>query len=49
MRKLLLAIMMMATMGVAAQQAPEWKNPQVNQMNREARRAHFFAYEISIL
>jgi beta-galactosidase len=37
--------MMMATMGVAAQQAPEWKNPQVNQMNREARRAHFFAYE----
>ena len=45
MRKLLLAMMMMATVGVAAQQAPEWKNPQVNQMNREARRAHFFAYE----
>lgn len=45
MRKLLLAILTMATMGVAAQQAPEWKNPQVNQMNREARRAHFFAYE----
>ena len=45
MRKLLLAIMAMATMCVAAQQAPEWKNPQVNQMNREARRAHFFAYE----
>ena len=45
MRKLLLAIMTMATMGVAAQQAPEWKNPLVNQMNREARRAHFFAYE----
>ena len=45
MRKLLLAIMTMATMGVAAQQAPEWKNPQVNQMNREARRAHFFAFE----
>ncbi len=38
-------MMMMATMGAAAQQAPEWKNPQVNQMNREARRAHFFAYE----
>ncbi len=35
----------MATMGVAAQQAPEWKNPQVNQINREARKAHFFAYE----
>ena len=45
MRKLLLAIMTMATMGVAAQQAPEWKNPQVNQINREARHAHFFAYE----
>ena len=45
MRKLLLAIMTMATMGAAAQQAPEWKNPQVNQMNREARHAHFFAYE----
>ena len=45
MRKLLLAMMTMATMGLAAQQAPEWKNPQVNQMNREARRACFFAYE----
>ena len=45
MRKLLLAMMTMATMGLAAQQAPEWKNPQVNQMNREARRAHYFAYE----
>ena len=45
MRKLLLAIMAMATMSVSAQQAPEWKNPQVNQMNREARKAHFFAYE----
>ena len=38
-------MMMMATMGTAAQQAPEWKNPQVNQMNREARRADFFAFE----
>ena len=45
MRKLLLAIMTMATLGVSAQQEPEWKNPQVNQMNRESRRAHFFAYE----
>ena len=49
MRKLLLAIMTMATMGLAAQQAPEWKNPQVNQMNREARRAYFFAYETAEL
>ena len=45
MRKLLLAMMTMATLGISAQQAPEWKNPQVNQMNREARRAHFFAFE----
>ena len=45
MRKLLLTMMTMATMSLAAQQAPEWKNPQVNQMNLEARRAHFFAYE----
>ena len=45
MRKLLLAMMTMAALGVSAQQAPEWKNPQVNQMNREARRAHFFAFE----
>ena len=45
MRKQLLAILMMATMSATAQQTPEWKNPQVNQMNREARRAHFFAYE----
>ena len=41
--------MMMATVGAAAQQAPEWKNPQVNQINREARRAHFFAYETQAL
>ncbi len=45
MRKLLLAMTMMATVGAVAQQTPEWKNPQVNQMNREARHAHFFAYE----
>ena len=45
MRKLLLAMMTMAAMSVSAQQVPEWKNPQVNQMNREARRAHFFAFE----
>ena len=45
MRKLLLAMTMMATVGAVAQQTPEWKNPQVNQMNREARRAQFFAFE----
>ena len=29
----------------AADDTPEWRNPQVNQQNREARRANFFAYE----
>ena len=28
-----------------AENAPEWRNPQVNQQNREARRANFFAFE----
>ena len=29
----------------AADNAPEWRNPAVNQQNREARRANFFAFE----
>ena len=45
MKQLLLAVMWMAAVSVAAQQAPEWKNPQVNQVNRETRRANFFAFE----
>jgi beta-galactosidase len=28
-----------------AQKAPAWQDPSVNQVNREARRAHFFAFE----
>ena len=35
-------------MAVADNQ-PEWLNPQVNQQNREARRANFFAYETETL
>ena len=34
---------------VAADNQPEWLNPQVNQLNREARRANFFAYETEAL
>ena len=32
-----------------ADNQPEWLNPQVNQQNREARRANFFAYETETL
>ena len=32
-----------------ADNQPEWLNPQVNQLNREARRANFFAYETEVL
>ena len=41
----LLSLAFAATTAVAANQTPEWKNPAVNQVNREARRAHFFAFE----
>ena len=33
----------------SADNQPEWLNPQVNQQNREARRANFFAYETEAL
>ena len=29
----------------AAEKIPEWRNPQINQISREPRRANFFAYE----
>ncbi len=39
-------IAMAGTLNVqAAGETPVWQNPQVNQQNREARRANFFAYE----
>ena len=34
-----------ATVSAKADSTPEWLNPNVNQQNREARRANFFAYE----
>ena len=46
MRKLLLAIACLAVMPtLAADKTPVWKDPSVNQVNREPRRAHFFAFE----
>ena len=45
MKKLLLAVMCVASGAVYAQQTPVWKDPAVNQVNREARRAAFFAFE----
>ena len=35
----------MAAVAVHAQKTPVWKDPAVNQVNREARRAAFFAFE----
>ena len=47
MRKLfivaLMAVQAVSVMG--AENAPEWRNPQLNQQHREARRANFFAFE----
>ena len=48
MTKRLLSILMLLTPCMAlmaADTTPEWKNPAVNQQNREARRVNFFAYE----
>ena len=47
-RQLLLLAVLMASMGSTAapkEKTPVWKDPQVNQVNREARRAAFFAFE----
>ena len=35
----------MAMVSAHAQKTPVWEDPQVNQVNREARHAHFFAFE----
>ena len=45
MRRLLLAALCMAAVAAHAQKTPVWKDPAVNQVNREARRAAFFAFE----
>jgi len=44
-KQLFLSLACMATLTVHAQKTPVWLDPQVNQVNREARHAHFFAYE----
>ena len=50
MNKLLLFVLLLvATPSVAAEQTPEWKNPAVNQLQREARRSNFFAFESKAL
>ena len=46
MRKLLLSIVCVAsTMAFAAEKTPVWKDPLVNQVNRETRHSCFFAFE----
>ena len=45
MKKILLAIACLTSVAAYAQKAPQWMDPTVNQQNREARRAHFFAFE----
>ena len=46
MRKLLLSIACLAAFqSFAADKTPVWRDPNVNQVNREQRHAHFFAFE----
>ena len=46
MRKLLIAMTLLASAAsYAADRLPVWKDPSVNQQNREPRRARFFAFE----
>ena len=48
MRRLLLSIACLVALPMlAADETPVWKDPSVNQVNREPRRAHFFAFENS--
>ena len=46
LRKLVFSVALMASaMALAAEKTPVWRDPAVNQVNREARRAAFFAFE----
>ena len=45
MKQLFLSLFLTVALTTHAADAPEWRNPQVNQQNREARRANFFAFE----
>ena len=44
-RKIVLFISLCCAVAVNAANEPVWKNPLLNQQNREARRANFFAFE----
>ena len=44
-KKFLFALSLMASLNAFADVKPVWQDPQVNQQNREARRAAFFAFE----
>jgi len=44
-KKLLFSLTCLAVTSAYAQKAPVWQDPNVNQVNREVRRAHFFAFE----
>ena len=41
-----LSALLLVVATARADVAPEWRNPQVNHQNREARRANFFAFEV---
>ena len=45
LKKLLLSALFLSAVSAFAAVEPAWRNPQVNQVNREARRAAFFAFE----
>ena len=45
LKHLFLSLALLTTAQSYAAAEPEWKNPAVNQVNREARRADFFAFE----
>ena len=44
-KRIVLAMACLTLTSAYAQKAPAWQDPSVNQVNREARRAHFFAFE----
>ena len=47
MKKTIVLTVLLALTALCGQAdvVPEWRNPQVNQQNREARRSNFFAFE----
>ena len=44
-KQILLSLTCLAVIPVSAQKTPVWQDPNVNQVNREVRRADFFAFE----